>query len=164
MSRWSLYVAAKTASRLREAMFVTLPFIDEGLRGGDYRLVKGPSFAKPMIGDVLAAAYDKYTRPGLAAIRRWASEVREIAHIMEWVPFAKRRYAGGVGVFLAEGGVLSRRVSYPLADEAHRWTRSPARLYWLSPAMAEDFVPIVRSSLPELHWIRQDVVMGTMPV
>ena len=159
MSRWGLYVAAKTASQLHESMFLSMPVIDAWLRSGPHAVVDGPEIPRPMVGDVLGAAYDKYTRPGLKAIARFAAEVPEIRRFVQAVEPTKRRYAAGVGVFLGEGGVLARRVVCGDESEAvYRWARSPERMHWLPADMAVEYLDVVRENLGRLNEIRQEVV------
>jgi hypothetical protein len=161
-SRWGLYVAAKTASRLRDSMFLSMPLVDAWLRSAPYKVVDGPEIPRPMIGDVLGAAYDKYTRPGLRAIARFAAEVPEIRRFVQAVEPAKRRYAAGVGVFLGEGGVLARRAVFGDESEAvYRWVRSPERMHWLRRDLALDYLDVVRANLWRLNEIRQEVVWAT---
>jgi hypothetical protein len=158
MTRWGLYVAAKTASRVRDAMFVTIPMIEEWMRTGDYAVVESEP-SSVMVGDILGAAYDKYTRQGLMAIRRFMREIPAMQAFMRAVMSPKRRYAGGVGVFLAEGGVLSRRVVYGAQSEAvHQWTRSTERMHWLPNHLAPDFIASVRENLPALNTIRAQIL------
>ncbi len=112
-----------------------------------------------MIGDVLGAAYDKYTRLGLRAIDRFAIEAPEMRWFMQAVKPAMHRYAAGVGVFLSEGGVLARRVVYNDESESvYDWVRGPERMNWLPPELAVDYLDIVRRNLGRLNEIRRELV------
>jgi hypothetical protein len=158
-TRWGLYVGAQTASRIRESMFLTLPIIDGWMRQHTVSVVNGPDFPKPMVGDVLGAAYDQYTRLGLRAIDRFAREVPEVARYIQAVRPGKRRYAARTGVFLAEGGSLGRRAVY--GDESalvHRWVRSPERMWWMPRDLAAEYLPMVRRNLGYLNQFRAELV------
>lgn len=161
MSRWSLYTAAKTASRVRDAMFVGMPIIDSWRRTGQYSEVVDPrEFEKPMIGDILAAAYDQYTRIGLRSLTRFSREATELRPFLDAVEPHKRKYAIGAGVFLGEGGTLCRRAAYSEeADQVHRWVRSPQRMYWMPESFAVDYIDVVRRNLGLLNEIRRELVL-----
>jgi hypothetical protein len=125
LPRVLLYLAHKAVSRLREDMFVSLPFMHEMLLRTSGTSFRQPtSIAAVMIGPLLAAAYDMHTREGLLALRLFAERVPPIQRYLDQVPADQRSRLMRSGVFLAEGARLASQLDYAgsiaLANEAHR--------------------------------------------
>ncbi|WP_415213070.1 hypothetical protein, partial [Shinella sp.] len=109
LSRAMLYLAAKTASRISEAMFVSFIFMDEFLRGSQPTIepTSMPGGLQELVGKLLGAAYDMHTREGQHALNIVPGRLKN-----ELEPFLKHCHAGmrrtfmGFGMFVAEGGML----------------------------------------------------------
>ena len=72
MCKATLWVAARTCSRLQEAMFATLLIVDRWLRANKEMVVFEHDVGqRPKVGKLLGAAYDRYTREGQAAISKF---------------------------------------------------------------------------------------------
>jgi hypothetical protein len=162
-TRWGCYVAAKTASLVRDPMWVEISIIDRWLRDGTRTIVPGPDFPKPMSGGVLAAALDKHTRPGLQALRQY-SKLPQLSRILAGVDPEQRKDALQLGAFYGEGGVVATRVVYtPESQEVYDWIRvGPEFVRWRRPELAPELIPAIRHSLDELNEIRRQVFERTV--
>ena len=115
----------------------------------------------PGVGQLLSSAYDMHTRQGQAAIMRLMA-VPAVAQALAHVSPSDRRGAMFEAVFAVEGGRLSSRVSSPQLDSlavyvddlvlAYSGLRTPEVRRALRDAMAK--------SLPELHRLRREIVLG----
>lgn len=110
--RLLLYFAAKTASRLGEAMFATMPLVHAMLQTASTFDFGYQETYPAKVGKLLGAAYDQYVREGKVAIKKFFRESKELK------PYVKAMSAGAQdrlmfgGVFHAEGGCLGKRIIY----------------------------------------------------
>ncbi len=158
-SRWGCYVAAMTASRVRNVMWTQLPIIDRWVREGSPTVVPGPDFPKSLIGGILGAAYDCHTRQGNAALRRFGS-LPAMDRVLAGVEPRHRWAAIGDAVFYGEGAILAHRVVWsPESQAVYDWIRlGPEWVRWRRPELAPELLPATRASLHELNAIRSDVL------
>jgi hypothetical protein len=158
MPRMSLYLAAKTASRLSEPMFATLPLIHEMLNNADPWVEVNGVFPDH-VGILLGAAYDQYTREGRLAITRFFKTCPAMAPYLAAMPAAKAQALQFAGVFHAEGGTLRRRFVYsPKAHEMTEATRGPARFASMGKELSETFTDVLRANLGDLNVIRGEIL------
>ena len=161
MCRATLYAAAKIASRLSEGMFVSLYFMDEWLRKTKRMSIKVADMPPtPKVGKLLGAAYDMHTREGRTAIGKFRKENwSELKPFLEHCPNDTRELQLWFGVFLAEGGVLSRRVVYHNTAELYELTE---RLELAFPGLPEPlhvpFMQYLRANIDKLNECRTKVL------
>ena len=116
------WLADRAAMRGGGAMFVALLPIWQALRDSDeetlvLRTNKIPD--RPLIGGLLAQAYDMYTREGQKALRKFGW-IPEIARVLGDIPIPENRIPALFhAVFILEGSILNLRVSLPEIDRIH---------------------------------------------
>lgn len=165
MSRAMLYAAAKVASRLNEGMFVSLLFMDQWLRNSkDTAIIVEEIPPAPKVGKLLDAAYDMHTREGRVAIAKFKRENKAL--LEPYVKFVTKDMEDTLlwfGVFVAEGGVLARRLVYGgsgwLHDEA---IRVELAYPGLPDEMHEPYIDMLRGNLPVLNKCREKVLLAVM--
>lgn len=159
LPRLMLYIAAKTASRLSEAMFATMLLIHEMLDEAPPLEIETNEVYPAKVGQLLGAAYDKHTREGKTAIRKFFRECADMKPFMEATPPELRDYLQGTGVFLAEGGVLGRRAIYgPDCERVTDRVRGPERFSVMGETIAAEYVNTIRACLPQLNEAREKVL------
>jgi hypothetical protein len=158
-TRWGCFVAAKVASRVRNPMWVEVPFIDAWMRQGTRTVMPMPDFPRPLIRGLPAAYADMHTRDGLQALRRFA-KVPAISRILAGVQPGMERDAVKLGCFYAEGGCVARRVSWgPESQEVYDFIRlGPEFVRWRRPELASELIPAIRAALPDLNLMRESIV------
>ena len=161
MCRAMLYAAAKVASRLNEGMFVSLLFMDEWLRRTQQITISETAMPEmPKVGKLLGAAYDMHTREGRTAIGKFRKE-----NMKGLAPFLKHAKPGmedlmlWFGIFVAEGGLLSRKVVYHNAERLRALSKKTELSYpGLPEALHEEYFAFLQSHLTELNECRRKVL------
>jgi hypothetical protein len=117
--------------------------------------------AEDMIGDVPAWALDVYTREGRAAFARL---LETDAPAAQWVrrnvsPSRRVSFLGHI-IFRVEGGLVTNRMRWPLADELRRQVdvECSGREY----PDATEILELMRGDIPRLNEARA-AVMGAIP-
>lgn len=161
MSRWLLWVAARTASRLNEAMFVSTLIVHNWLQQGiefTYRDNTLDTLPTVKVGKLLGAAYDQHTREGQMAIGRWAKSCKELQPFLEKAG-DHRKHLLYNGVFKAEGGRLDRQVFYGGAQGLFEFCADGANRYpFLPKDMQNAWLPTIKTHLDELNTHRESVL------
>lgn len=157
------YVADRSASRLSDAMFVSILLIWQSLRSEPHLVVQRERLApSTMIGGFPAAAYDVHTQSGRRALNRLLLESPTISKMLDGLSPSQQRIAISHGVFITEGGSLDRWVTYPFASSArcnaHHHELAFAGLG--APAQQEAFLGAIRDNAALLNEIRQTVVQA----
>jgi hypothetical protein len=161
-SRFLLYVAAKTASRLGEAMFATMPMIHDMLSSCPEPWIMSQNVYPRRVGKLLGAAYDQYTREGKVAIKKFFRESSVMKPFVDLMsPSVRDRLQYG-GVFHAEGGCLSERVVYgePCMGLV-KAVGGPERFGELGDA-AHEYLEAIRSDLDFLNECRKQVLWAAI--
>lgn len=153
------YIADRTASRLAEAMFVSMFFIAESLLSEpDIEVVPCQPTQGPKIGCFPAWAYDLHTREGRSALIRFGRECGEINGLLFRLPTNMRELAIHHGVFIVEGGLLKNQLRFDVANQiesdAHSAEMSFAGLSSQSEQLS--FLTAIRSNLSHLNTIRME--------
>ena len=165
MSRAMLYAAAKIASRLTEGMFVSLLLIDEWLQKTKRMTTKAFDLpAMPKVGKLLGAAYDMHTREGRVAIGKFKKENQELlAPFLDLCPPETKDLQMWFGLFLAEGGMLNRRVVYENQELLWKQVHEVELAYPGLPAkLHEPFLQMLRANLGKLNECREKVLWAKM--
>lgn len=127
----------------------------------ELRFIAGDLPDDPGIGRLLSCSYDMHTRPGQVAIKRLMS-VPVVASALDTVAPTHRKAATFEAVFAVEGGKLARRVSSPQID-ALAADIDDLVLAYNGVGAAEERQALLRAvtqSLPELHRLRREIVLG----
>ena len=163
MCRALLFVAARTCSRVQDTMFTTMLVIDRWLRGSPMDIIPLNVGARPMIGKLLGASYDRYTREGQAAIARFFSVCPALKPFMEATPPAQRREMTYRAVFLSEGGLLDRRAVYGHSEAIRDMVHDPIQRFpWMHPELALTVFPTVQKNLVLLNECRKQVLQASL--
>lgn len=126
-----LELAQRGSTRFREPLpaFLSLLSRDVPARSTGYEPTEKSDHISPttMIGDVPAWAIDFYTRPGRVALRAFLKRDTQTGR---WIsnhvaPRDRVEFLGGL-VFRIEGGLLRRRLQWPLGDHLRRTMESEA--------------------------------------
>ena len=165
LSVGSLYMAAKAASRCSAAMFIGMLFLDKWLQQTtepDVQLTEIPPM--PKVGHMLGAAYDMHTREGKMAITKFKNEkFEQLRFWLEQCP--QHRWDGQLyfGIFLAEGGLLNRRLVYKNQPGLYALTERLELEYNGLPAEHHaSFLEFLQHQLPALNACRAKVLWATM--
>ncbi len=161
-SRFLLYVAAKTASRLGEAMFATMPLIHDMLTDCEQPTIVTQKVYPTKVGKLLGAAYDQYTREGKIAIKKFFRESAVMKPFVQLMPSGTQDRLQFGGVFHAEGGCLAERVVYgqPCMDLIHA-VSGPERFAELGEP-AKDYLAAIRSEIDFLNECREKVLWAAI--
>jgi len=117
----------------------------------------------PKIGKLLAASYDEHTREGQSAIMKFFRETPQLHKFVEACPPDKQRELKMNAVFRAEGGLLRTQLFYGLSPITSDTVASEKRyVSMLPPELAKDFLPTVRSLLPQLNEAREKVLWAVI--
>lgn len=162
------YVADRAAMRTGDSMFVSvLPIWQmlqhRGERGLDVVFAKLPS--APMIGPILAPAYDCHTRDGRIALARFA-QLPAIARYLEPIHGQEARLqALWAAVFAAEGAKLNLRVSSGHMGRVHLGAIWAEFEYRGLKSIEEQagLISAIRDDIEVLHEIRRAVVASHHP-
>ena len=161
MCRAMLYAAAKVASRLNEGMFVSLLFMDEWLRRTQQITISETAMPEmPKVGKLLGAAYDMHTREGRTAIGKFRKEnMKGLAPFLEHAKPGMEDLMLWFGIFVAEGGLLSRKVVYHNAERLRALSKKTELSYpGLPEALHEEYFAFLQSHLNELNECRRKVL------
>lgn len=162
VTRLLLYISAKTCSRLGEVMFATMALVHEMIDECTEDWVEENEIYPEKVGKLLGAAYDKHTREGKIAIRKFFGSCKAMKPFMQAAPASAKDFLQGIGIFQAEGGVLGRRYVYGKhCDEVTNRVRGPSRFKVLGD-LADDYVPTIRQNLSELNAIRGHVLWAKL--
>ena len=116
------WLADRAAVRGGGGMFVSFLPIWQALRDADEEALELRTNEipdRPLIGGLLAQAYDMYTREGQKALRQFAW-VPDIARVLGDIPRPENRIPALFhAVFILEGSILNPRVSLPEIDRIH---------------------------------------------
>lgn len=157
------YIADRAAIRGGDCMFPSLLPIWQMLQQAEPRglqVVSNDLPPAPMLGNILAPAYDMHTREGRIAIQRF-SRHSDIARCLE--PIAdpsKRLETLWSAVFTAEGGKLNLRVNSPEIGAVHRNAIHLELNYQGLPSIQGQarLLSAIRQNLNALHEHRRDVL------
>lgn len=125
LSRMALYLAAKTASRIGEAMWISFLFWDEWLRktSKGMMIVSEQMPEMPKVGKLLGAAYDMHTREGRIAIGKFKKEHgQELKPFFDIVGPKQIDRLLHLGVFCCEGGLLASRITFRGSEALQKQT------------------------------------------
>ena len=112
-----------------------------------------------MIGSVPAWALDQYTREGRIAFGRFLrTGCRAARRLCSLVPAGRRLDALGSLVFSAEGGLLTRRIRWPLGDELRR--RFDTECHGIDASAAVELLDLLKADIPVLNRVRAEVMGG----
>lgn len=113
----------------------------------------------PRLGPWLGCALDQHTRAGVRAIERFAVRCEKLARLLRAVPPRRRTSVAGSLVFGAEGGLLSRKVTYSGSYELTRWDAEASLASAGAPIqILDEAIAIVQANLAQLHEIRQGML------
>jgi hypothetical protein len=162
------YVADRTAMRTGDGMFAAILPIwqmvrDREDRGLDLLWPELP--AAPMIGPILAPAYDSHTRDGRTALARFA-RLPVVARYLEPISGRQARLeALWAAVFAAEGGMLNASVSTPSMRRVHLDAIRTELAYrgLKSASQQAGLIGAIHDHVGALHDIRRDVVTSHHP-
>jgi hypothetical protein len=161
MSRAMLYAAAKVASRVGDGLFVSLLLIDEWLQKTNRMTVKQQELpATPKVGKLLGAAYDMHTREGRVAIGKFKKEnPLLVGPYLQHCLVENRDKQLWLGIFLAEGGVLNRRVIYHNLEKLYEETETAELGYaGLPQPLHAGFLAMLRANIGKLNECREKVL------
>lgn len=154
------YISDRAAGRLREAMFASvLPIWGSLMLEPELSIAGREIGCSPDIGSFAAEAFDLHTRSGKVALRRFARECMPISQLVSHLPCGRAGKAVEYAVFIVEGGLLDREVSYPFAaqvsGEARHWELAYAGA--AHDGLQKELLTAVRENLPMLHELRRSV-------
>ncbi|TXM73120.1 hypothetical protein FV218_11870 [Methylobacterium sp. WL69] len=153
-------IAREGFRRTREVLcpFVGMLMADRKPKGSSVEDDDLPEQA--MIGPVPGWALDIYTREGRAALNQFgAGETNTAKWVRDRIPPAKRLDMLGGILFRVEGGLVARRLRWPIALELRRLLDIECQ--GLSPSEAVEVLTLIRSDVPSLNEIRA-AVMGSV--
>ncbi|WP_192936364.1 hypothetical protein [Sinorhizobium fredii] len=161
LPRAFLYGAAKTASRLNEAFWVSFYLMNEQLLATETVEVIADKVPEvPRIGKLLGAAYDMHTREGKEALRRFGGSCKAIKQFRDST-FSWQAYMTALheAVFYVEGGVLKTRVAYAGSEEMRdlSWRNIMSRTGLPEPEH-QPFFQAVAENLDYLNKLRAEVL------
>jgi len=110
-----------------------------------------------IVGDIPSWAYDFYTREGRASLTRFiqtdAASARWLRHHVR--PARRMPFLGHM-VFRVEGGLVDRRMRWPLGDRLRR----EGDIECSGPECrdASDILDLVRQDIPRLNEVRAEVI------
>ena len=167
MCKALLWLAARTASRLHDAMFATLLMVDRWLRADKtMQEIESDVGPRPKVGLLLGAAYDRYTREGQAAISKFFRDCPALKPFVEATPgHHPQREMAFRAVFLAEGGVLNRRAAYGggRSEIVYGLVNDPVnRFSHLPPELSAQLLTTVRANLGFLNECRSKVLYAKL--
>lgn len=116
-----------------------------------------------MIGPVPSWALDQYTREGRAALARFLrTDCRTARQLCSQVSFGRRIEVLGGLVFRAEGGLLMKRLRWPLGNEL----RQLVDIECHGPDVPDpaELLDLLRTDLPVLNRVRAEVMGGIQHV
>lgn len=161
LSRMSLYLAAKTASRIGEAMWISFLFWDEWVRKTkEITILEQTLPVMPKVGKLLGAAYDMHTREGRMAIGKFKKEHGD--ELMPWFSQIAPKQIDRLlhlGVFCCEGGLLASRVRFRKSEDLQKQTLiTEIGSTGLPPAQHPGFMSKLTEMLPKLNACREKVL------
>ncbi|MCO5157845.1 MAG: hypothetical protein M9945_14045 [Aquamicrobium sp.] len=160
--RLLLYFAAKTASRLSEAMFAAMPLVHEMLRAAPVVDHSHQAIYPEKVGKLLGAAYDQYVREGKVAIKKFFRESKELEPYVKAMPAGAQDRLQFGGVFHAEGGCLGKRVTYgPDCQALIALVGGPSRFADLGD-LAPTYLEAIREEIGFLNQCRSKVLWATL--
>ena len=161
LPRAMLYGAARTASRLSEAFWVSFYFAHEQLAATPImQVIDDPMLEYTKVGKLLGASYDMHTREGKQAIGKFSHSCKDVAMFK---PFLTK---GGdwqtlvsEAVFAVEGGRLRHRAVYGNSE----WIKDRSwngilKHFGLPASQHNDFLAAVESNVPYLNKIRESIL------
>ena len=116
--------------------------------------------SETMIGPVPGWALDQYTREGRTAFGRFLRTGCQTARrLCSQVPAGRRLEVLGGLVFRAEGGLLTKRLRWPLGDELRR--QVDVECHGMEGSEAAELLDLLKADLPVLDGVRAEVLGGT---
>lgn len=161
LSRMSLYLAAKTASRIGESMWVSFLFFDKWLRRTkEMKTIETVLPDTPLVGKLLGAGYDMHTREGRTAISKFKKENPELLKpFFDAVPANMRDTLLQFGVFIAEGGELRSRVAFTNSERLMARARKVELNYpGLPDELHDPFIQTLKDNVSKLNECRAKVL------
>ncbi len=145
-------------SRTGTIMPVFFPLVWQNLQRAAWHIEPDDIPEAEMIEGVPSYAFDMFTREGKAAFRPFLHACKPLPEFLADCDVAKARWAHDLGrlIFRAEGGLLSRRMSWNLGRSLLR--TASILDYDLPPERAEEGIALVRSNLHLLNEARRHVL------
>lgn len=112
-----------------------------------------------MIGSIPSWALDQYTREGRVALARFLRTGCQTARrVCSLIPAGRRVEVLGGLVFATEGGVLAKRLRWPLADDLRR--QVDTECHGMETSAASELLDLLGVDIPVLNGIRTEVMGG----
>ena len=154
------YIAARTAARLSEAMFVSMLFVAEMLAEDSKLAVSNDALSEvSIIAGYPASAFDLHTREGRRAIALIANDHPSIAAFCKKLSRSKRQLAVAHGLFIAEGGQLAAEVRSDAVDRV-AWAAHSVELSFAgieAPNHAR-WLQLLVEVIPEFNAVRESII------
>mgnify|MGYP005845938197 CR=1 FL=1 len=167
-SRMALYLAAKIAGRLNEAMWVSTLFFDDWLRqtagaGFDISSLKLKLPPTPKVGQLLGAAYDMYTREGKIAIGKFRKENADVLDpFLKSVPTNMSSTLLSYGIFQVEGGAQGNRAVFANSEPLESRAKVVEMAYTgIDPGLLPEFRQVLLDNIDALNECRAKVLYAT---
>lgn len=110
-----------------------------------------------MIGDTPSWAFDIYSREGIAAFTRFlGGESATAIWLRRHVPASRQLPVLGHLVFRIEGGVVDRRLRWPLSDRLRH--EVDVACAGVDRAAATELLDLVRADLPKINCARHETL------
>jgi hypothetical protein len=143
------------------ALAVIVPVLHHRLRSEEVMVVNAPLPSAPLIEGVLAPAYDRHTRAGLAALSKYRTRWTPLANFLRQV--ADPRSAIKTLAFRAEGSALSREVACDLGDQIYAANEeAQADALGMEYAALRQGKHLFLDGLPVLNALRRDAAAAEL--
>ncbi len=156
-----LELAQRGCVRMREPLpiFVAMLSRDVPARSTGYEPTEKNDEISPtvMVGDVPGWCADWYVRSGRVAIRAFLKRDTPTSRWIEKhiAPRERAEFLGGL-VFRAEGGLMRRRLQWPLGQQLRLMMEIEANGFGI--ADATEVLDLLRNDLPVLNEVRRDAI------
>lgn len=161
-SRLALWLASRILMRATSEMWLATYMMDRMLKETTEALVVIHDLPPtPMLGPLLGASYDQYTREGKRAIPMFFNQVEELHPFINACPKESRAWLRNNGVFRAEGCILHRQLVYGRDDLSYMvWEQvgTGHRYTVLPEEMRHEYLPTIQKHLETLNDCRAYVL------
>jgi hypothetical protein len=147
------------------ALSAVLPVLYKEMREQIVRIERLPLPEAPLIGGVLAPAYDKHVHAGLRSLQRYGAGWRPLAeflrkHVRDLV---RDPHAIHTICFRAEGALLDREIVCPLGDEIFRLNeQAQAAALGLDYSLLPEAKRLFLEGLPILNDLRRQAIAAEL--